>query len=292
MISGLPQIKRFRRLTDTTWKQIILICGVSSILILILLLLFIVREGIPAFSEIGFFNFITGSTWSVSANEFGVRNFIVGSFYVTFLALIMAVPTGIFCAVFLAEVAPARVRRIVRPAVELLVGIPSVVYGLVGLVLIVPQIAKIGGYGDSILAGAFVLTVMILPTIISVSEDSIRAVPRSYREGALALGATRWQMIWHVILPAARNGILASIVLGLGRGIGETMAMIMVMGNALSLAVSPLDSTRTLTTTIAMEIKYAAGLHWNALFATGVVLLIFILAINSIAVVLRRRAQV
>jgi len=290
----LPRLKRtrsLRHLTDATWKQVILICGASSILILLLLFVFIVREGMPAFSEIGFFKFISGSTWSVSQDEFGVRNFIVGSLYVTVLALIMAVPTGVFCAVFLAEVAPDWVRRIVRPAVELLVGIPSVVYGLVGLVLIVPQVAKIGGYGDSVLAAAFVLTVMILPTIISVSEDSIRAVPRTYKEGALALGATRWQMIWHVQLPAARSGILAGIVLGMGRGIGETMAVIMVLGNSLSLAVSPLDSTRTLTTSIAMEVKYAAGLHWDALFATGVVLMIFILAINSIAMVLRRRAQ-
>jgi phosphate transport system permease protein len=291
MLSSLLRTRSLRYLTDATWKQVILICGASSILILLLLLVFIVREGMPAFTEIGFFKFISGSTWSVSQNEFGVRNFIVGSLYVTVLALIMAVPTGVFCAVFLAEVAPNWVRRIVRPAVELLVGIPSVVYGLVGLVLIVPQVARIGGYGDSVLAAAFVLTVMILPTVISVSEDSLRAVPRTYKEGALALGATRWQMIWHVQLPAARSGILASIVLGMGRGIGETMAVIMVLGNSLSLAVSPLDSTRTLTTSIAMEIKYAAGLHWNALFATGVILLIFILAINSIAMVLRRRAQ-
>jgi phosphate transport system permease protein len=291
MLPSLLRPRSLRYLTDATWKQVILICGASSILILGLLLVYIVREGMPAFTEIGFFKFISGGTWSVSQNEFGVRNFIVGSLYVTVLALIMAVPTGVFCAVFLAEVAPNWVRRIVRPAVELLVGIPSVVYGLVGLVLIVPQVARIGGYGDSVLAAAFVLTVMILPTIISVSEDSIRAVPSTYKEGALALGATRWQMIWHVQLPAARSGILASIVLGLGRGIGETMAVIMVLGNSLSLAVSPLDPTRTLTTSIAMEIKYAAGLHWDALFATGVVLMIFILAINSIAMVLRRRVQ-
>jgi phosphate transport system permease protein len=187
-------------------------------------------------------------------------------------------------------VAPDRVRRIVRPAVELLVGIPSVIYGLVGLYLLVPRIAAIGGYGDSILAGAIVLTIMILPTVISISEDSIRAVPRSYKEGGLALGATRWQTIWHVQLPAARSGILAAVVLGMGRGIGETMAVIMVLGNSLSLPVSPLDSGRTLTTTIALEIKYAApGGHWEALFATGVVLLLFILGINSVALVLRRR---
>jgi phosphate transport system permease protein len=289
MIPTMPQLRKLSHLTDTTWKLVILICGASSILILLLLIIYILREGMPAFQEIGFVKFISGSTWSVREDEFGVRNFIVGSIYVTLLALAMAVPLGVFCAIFLAEVAPEWVRRIVRPAVELLVGIPSVVYGMVGLLLLVPQVAKIGGYGDSVLAAAFVLTVMVLPTIITVSEDSIRAVPQVYKEGALALGATRWQTIWHVTLPAARSGILASIVLGMGRGIGETMAIIMVIGNSLQLAVSPLDSTRTLTTSIAMEIKYAAGLHWNALFATGVVLLIFILAINSIAMVLRRR---
>ncbi len=291
MLSSLPRIVKLRQFTDTTWKYAIFICGASSILILLLLLIFIVREGLPALTEIGFFKFISGSTWSVSGDEFGVRNFIVGSLYVVALALVMAVPLGILCAVFLAEVAPDWVRRIVRPAVELLVGIPSVIYGLVGLFLLVPQIAKLGGYGDSILAGAIVLTVMILPTIISISEDSIRAVPSVYKEGALALGATRWQMIWHVVLPASWSGILAGIVLGLGRGIGETMAMIMVLGNSLSLPVLPTDSGSTLTTRIAMETKYAAGLHWEALFATGIVLMLFILAINSTAMILRRRQE-
>ncbi len=215
--------------------------------------------------------------------------FIVGSFYLTALALVMAVPIGILCAIFLAEVAPLKIRQVVRPAIELLVGIPSVVYGLVGMIFLVPQIAKIGGYGDSILAGAIVVSIMVLPTIVSVSEDSLRAVPQAYREGALALGSTRWQAIWHAVLPAARSGILAAVVLGMGRAIGETMAVYMVMGNSLLMPESPLDAGRTLTTTPALEIKYAAGVHWSALFADGIILLVFILALNSIALILRRR---
>ncbi|MGD9116120.1 MAG: phosphate ABC transporter permease subunit PstC [Dehalococcoidia bacterium] len=285
MISGA----RFRHLTDRTWKQVIILCSVSSFLILLLIALFTFREGWPAFSEIGLFKFLSGTTWSVSADEFGILPMIVGTAYVTVLALLMSVPLGVACAVFLAEVAPKRVRDIFRPAIELLVGIPSVVYGLVGLMVIVPLIGKLGGSGDSVLAAAIVLTVMVLPTIISISEDSIRAVPHGYKEGALALGATPWQVMWGVTLPAARSGILASIILGMGRAIGETMAMIMVIGNSIIIPDSPLSPARTLTGTLALELKYAAGLHWDALFATGVVLFAFILILNSFALILRRK---
>jgi len=284
-------ITNIRQFSDSAWKQVILLCGASSIVILLLIIIFTLREGLPAFSDIGFFKFISGTTWRVSQDEYGILSFIVGSIYVTALALVMSVPLGVFCAIFLAEVAPNWMRRIVRPAVELLVGIPSVVYGLVGMLLLVPRISDLGGSGDSILAAAIVLTVMVLPTIISVSEDSIRSVPRVYKEGSLALGATQWQTIWHVMLPAARSGILAAIVLGMGRAIGETMAMIMVIGNSIKMPVSPLDPARTMTGSLALEINYATGLHWNALFACGVVLLIFILALNSIAMVLRGRTQ-
>jgi phosphate transport system permease protein len=201
----------------------------------------------------------------------------------------MAVPLGIACAILLAEVAPNKVRRFLRPAVELLVGIPSVVYGLVGLVLLVPLISEIGGSGFSILTASIVLMVMVLPTIISISEDSIRAVPSIYKEGALALGATKWQTIKGVIIPAAKSGIGASIVLGMGRAIGETMAMIMVIGNSIAFPDSLLDAARTLTGNIALEINYATDTHRSALFATGVVLLIFILALNSIATIYLKR---
>jgi phosphate transport system permease protein len=280
---------RFRRLTDRTWKQVIILCSVSSFLILLLIALFTLREGWPAFKDIGIFNFLSGTAWDVGNNQFGILPMIIGTAYVTVLALLMSVPLGVACAIFLAEVAPQRIRNIFRPAIELLVGIPSVVYGLVGLLVIVPLIRNLGGSGDSVLAAAIVLTVMVLPTIISISEDSIRAVPSGYKEGALALGATRWQVIWGVTLPAARSGIMASIILGMGRAIGETMAMIMVIGNSIVIPASPLDAARTLTGTLALELKYAAGLHWNALFATGVVLFVFILILNSFALILRRK---
>ena len=281
--------KRFRYFTDWTWKQIILLSSISSFLILLLIAIFIFREGLPAFSDIGIVKFLTGTTWSEEKGEFGILPMIVGTVYVTLGALVLSVPLGIACAIFLAEVAPVRVRDVVRPAIELLVGIPSVVYGLVGMLMLVPLISKLGGSGDSILAASIVLTVMVLPTIISISEDSIRAVPRAYKEGSLALGATPWQTIWRVILPAARSGILASVILGMGRAIGETMAMIMVIGNSIIIPDSPLDPARTLTGSLALELKYAAGLQWNALFASGVVLFVFILALNSFALVLRRR---
>ncbi|MFO8009673.1 MAG: phosphate ABC transporter permease subunit PstC [Dehalococcoidia bacterium] len=282
---------RIRYVTDQAWRWAIFICGLSGILVLALVMLFILREAWPVIADVGLWDMISGTEWKPSRGEFGILQFIVGTLYVTSLALVMAVPLGIFCAIFLAEVAPLRVRQIVRPAIELLVGIPSVVYGLVGLTLLVPRIAGLPGAmtGDSILAGAIVVSIMVLPTVVSISEDSMRAVPRDYREGALALGATRWQMMWHVVLPSARSGILAAIVLGMGRAIGETMAVYMVMGNSLTMPLLPTEPARTLTTTPALEIGYAAGNHWNALFADGVVLLVFILLLNSIGMILRRR---
>ena len=214
---------------------------------------------------------------------------IIASIYVTIGALIISVPLGLFCAIYITDVAPIKIREIVRPALELLVGIPSVVYGLVGMLMLVPFIGSMGhGSGDSILAASIVLAVMVLPTIVSITEDSIDAVPKAYREGALALGSTRWQMIYHVVIPAAKSGIVASIVLGMGRAIGETMAMIMVIGNSLVIPNSIFSSARTLTGTLALELKYAEGLHWNALFATGVVLFVFILIINSMGILLLR----
>ncbi|NLL90004.1 MAG: phosphate ABC transporter permease subunit PstC, partial [Dehalococcoidales bacterium] len=224
-------------------------------------------------------------------DQYGILAMIVGSIAVTVVSMIMAVPLGIACAILLAEVAPLKVRNILRPAVELLVGIPSVVYGLVGLVLLVPIIENIGGSGFSILTASIVLMVMVLPTIISISEDSIRAVPASYREGALALGATKWQTIKGVVLPAAKSGIGAAIVLGMGRAIGETMAMIMVIGNSIAFPHSLLDAARTLTGNIALEINYATGIHESALFATGVVLFIFILLLNSAATIFLKRGS-
>jgi phosphate transport system permease protein len=279
--------REFHRISDSFWQYAVYIFGASSFLILFLIALFIVREGYPAFVKIGIWQFISGTTWDMADNIYGILPMIIGTLYVTIGALIISVPLGIFTAIFLTDVAPIKLRSAMRPAIELLVGIPSVVYGLVGMLILVPIIQKFGqGSGDSILAASIVLAVMVLPTIVSITEDSILAVPRSYREGALSLGATRWQMIWHVLIPAARPGIIASIILGMGRAIGETMAMIMVIGNSIIIPDSIFSSARTLTGTLALELKYAAGLHWNALFATGVVLFVLILILNSIGLIM------
>jgi len=285
------KVKRFelRRISDSFWKYAIYLFGASSFIILLLIALFILREGFPAFIQTGLWQFVSGTTWDVHDKSFGILPMIIASIYVTIGALIISVPLGLFCAIYITDVAPIKIREIVRPALELLVGIPSVVYGLVGMLMLVPFIGSMGhGSGDSILAASIVLAVMVLPTIVSITEDSIDAVPKAYREGALALGSTRWQMIYHVVIPAAKSGIVASIVLGMGRAIGETMAMIMVIGNSLVIPNSIFSSARTLTGTLALELKYAEGLHWNALFATGVVLFVFILIINSMGILLLR----
>jgi phosphate transport system permease protein len=279
-----------RYFTNRLAKYAVFISASVSFIVLLAIAVFIFRDGLPAFEEIGVLDFLFGTEWRPGLEKYGILVMVVGSLQVTIGALILAIPLGIACAILLAEVAPPKVRQVVRPAVELLVGIPSVVYGLVGMVLLVPAIREyFGGTGFSVLAASMVLTAMVLPTIISISEDSIRAVPAIYKEGALAMGATRWQTIWRVMLPAARSGIGASIVLGMGRAIGETMAMIMVLGNSIKFAETPLDPTRTLTGNIAVEIGYASGTHESALFATGIVLLIFILIINSIAVIVLKR---
>jgi len=255
----------------------------------------------------GLFHFLTGSEWRPDAGKLGIWLMIVGSVLVTLMAIAMGVPLALSGAIFLAEVAPDWMRNIVRPAVELLAGIPSVVYGLFGMVVLVPLIGKIPvmdakptntGYG--LFSAAIVLAVMILPTITNIAEDAIRAVPRQYKEGSLALGATHWQTIVNVILPAARSGIVAAVILGVGRALGETMAMIMVIGNSVRIA-QPLNNnlltiflsrTRTLTGNIAVEIAYATGLQEDAIFATGVVLFLMIMAVNSLArLVMRERRQ-
>ncbi|MBN1644343.1 MAG: phosphate ABC transporter permease subunit PstC [Dehalococcoidales bacterium] len=276
-------------LTDKFAKYTVLVCAASSVIILAAITVFIVLQGMPTFQKVGVFDFLFGTEWRPTYDKYGILAMIVGSTAVTIGALAQAIPLGIACAILLAEVAPNRIRSFLRPAVELLVGIPSVIYGLIGMVLIVPAVRHIGGSGFSILAACLVLTAMVLPTIISISEDSIRAVPHAYKEGALALGATRWQTISRVLLPSARSGIIASIVLGMGRAVGETMAMIMVIGNAIAFPKSPLDPARTLTGNIAVEINYATGTHESALFATGIVLLIFIIVLNTITTVVLRR---
>jgi len=264
--------------------------ALASILMLVLITAFIVVEGAPIFAEVGVKNFIFGMTWAPSRGEFGIFPMIVGTVSVTLGAAIIGVPIGICCSIFLAEFAPVQLRNIFRPAIQLLAGIPSVVFGFWGLLFVVPFIRNhLGGPGLSILAGSVILGIMILPTIISISEVSLLAVPRSYKEGALALGMTHWQTVRSVMLPAAKSGIVAAVILGIGRAVGETMALIMVVGNAVALPESILDPVRTLTTNIGIEMGYASGEHQQALFATGIVLFVIIMILNSFAQYVTRK---
>ena len=269
-----------------------LLVALSSISILALIAFFIFVEGVPLIWKVGLESFLLGDRWYPSKGSFGIFPMIIGSFWVTAGALMVGVPLGVACAVFLCEITHPNVAMVLRPMIQLLAAIPSVIYGFWGLIVLVPLIREnLGGPGLSILAGSLVLGIMILPTIISISEDSLRALPRTYKEGALSLGATHWQSIWRVLVPAARSGIVASIILGMGRAIGETMAMIMILGNAAQLPHSILQSARTLTTNIGIEMGYATGDHRQALFATGVVLFFIIMGLNSVALVVSRKGR-
>jgi phosphate transport system permease protein len=269
-----------------------LLIALSSISILALIAFFIFVEGLPLIWKVGVRTFLLGDRWFPSQGSFGIFPMIMGSFLVTVGALIVGVPLGVGCAIFLCELTPRPLATAVRPMIQLLAAIPSVIFGFWGLITLVPMIrTHLGGPGLSVLAGSLVLGIMILPTIISISEDSLRALPRTFKEGALSLGATHWQTIWRVLLPAARSGIVSSIILGMGRAIGETMAMIMILGNAVQMPYSILDSTRTLTTNIGIEMGYATGDHRQALFATGVILFFIIMALNSLALVVSRKGR-
>ncbi len=271
-----------------------LLCALTSIVAVLLICLFLFANGIPAIKEIGPVAFLLGKDWSPSNTppSFGIFPMILGSIYVTGGAVIVGVPIGILTAVFLAKFCPKVLYRVLKPAVELLAGIPSVVYGFFGLVVIVPLVRELfGGSGSSILTASVLLGVMILPTVIGVSESALRAVPNSYYEGALALGATHERAVFFSVLPAAKSGILAGIVLGIGRAIGETMAVVMVAGNQARMPAGLLRGIRTLTSNIIIEMGYAADLHRGALIATGVVLFVFILLINTAFSLLNRRMR-
>lgn len=271
-------------------SRLLFLAASSSIAILALIAIFIFKEGVPIMVRSGVGHFLLGHEWAPLAGKFGILPFIVGSLWITAGALILGVPLGVACAIFLAEFAPRRMGDILKPAIELLAGVPSVVYGFLGVMWLAPIIrSRFGGPGLSILAASCVLALMILPTIVGVSIDAIRAVPKSYKQGSLALGATRWQTVWRVILPAARSGILAGVILGMGRAVGETMAVIMVSGNATQIPHSIFDSVRTLTANIAIEMGYATGAHREALFATGVVLFLFIMILNTVALKVAKR---
>lgn len=265
-------------------ERALLVSALSAVSMLALIAVFILIEGAPVMLKHGVGAFLTGTRWAPTKGSFGILPMIVASIVVTVGAMVIAVPLGLACAVFLAEVAPRRAANFLRPAIQLLAGIPSVVYGFVGILFLVPLIREnLGGPGLSVLAAVIILGVMVLPTLIGIAEDAIEAVPRTYKEGALALGCTHSQAIRRVILPAARGGIIAAIILAMGRAVGETMAVIMVIGNAAIVPYSVLDPARTLTSNIALEMGYAAGDHQKALFATGVVLFVFIMMLNSIA---------
>lgn len=271
------------RLPDKVIERSLLLLATSSIAILALITIFIFREGGPLIIKIGLGNFF-GTDWHPLQGHFGIALMIVGTMVVTAGALLVGVPLGLACSIVLAEMAPPRARAVLKPIIELLAGIPSVVYGFMGIVVLLPWIrSHLGGTGASALAGAIILGIMVLPTIIGISVDALQAVPRSYREASVALGATQWQTIRRVVLPAARSGIVAAVILGMGRAVGETMAVIMVAGNSVQMPHSALDSVRTLTANIALEMGYAAGDHRAALFATGIVLFIIIMMLNGAA---------
>jgi phosphate transport system permease protein len=260
-----------------------------SIVSVLLICIFLLANGLPAIKEIGIKNFLLGEIWRPSSNEFGILPMIVGSLYVTLGALIIGVPIGIFTAVFMAKFCPPVFYKLLKSAINLMAGIPSVVYGFFGLVVLVPFVRNyIGGYGMGVLTASILLGIMILPTIVSVSESAIRAVPNHYYEGGLALGASHERSIFFVVLPAAKRGILASVILGLGRAVGETMAVIMVAGNQAILPSSLTSGVRTLTTNIVMEMGYSSGLHRQALIGTAVILFLFVLIVNIAFSLLRK----
>ncbi|HEY8923521.1 MAG TPA: phosphate ABC transporter permease PstA [Polyangia bacterium] len=271
--------------------RVLLVIASSSIAALASIGVFIVREGAPLVNEIGLARFLS-SDWHPTAGHFGIASMVVGSAAVTAGALVFGLPLGLGCAIVLGEMSPPRARSILKPLIEILAGIPSVVYGFVGIVVVLPWIRRnLGGPGASGLAAAAILGVMILPTITAISLDALRAVPSSYREGSLAMGATRWQTIRRVVLPAARSGIVAAVILAIGRAVGETMAVVMVAGNAVLLPRSPLDPVRTLTANLALEMGYATEDHRAALFATAIVLFVIIVALNALAGLARGRRR-
>jgi phosphate transport system permease protein len=283
------------KLHEKIIEKLILASAVTATVSVALITIFIFQSGLPVLADYGVFRFIFGSLWSPTNGSYGILPLISGTLSVTLGALVIGVPTGIACAVFLAEILPKKPARGFKSAIELLAGIPSVVYGFFGLVVVVPAIRNYvlplyqifapdaSTTGFSILAGAVILAVMILPTIVSISENSISAVPYEYKEASLALGANKMETAMRVLIPAAKSGILSSVILGMGRAIGETMAVLLITGNMAKVPGSILDPVATLTGTIAMEMGYAAPTHQQALFAVGIVLFIIIMLLNVIA---------
>lgn len=277
---------------ETAMKWVFMAAASLSILAVGLICVFLFANGIPAMGKIGIFDFLLGQKWKPTSGIYGIFPMIIGSIYVTAGAILVGVPLGILCAIFLAWFCPQKLYKVIKPAVELLAGIPSIVYGFFGLVVLVPMMQHLfGGGGKGVLTASVLLGIMILPTIIGVSESAIRAVPLSYYEGSLGLGATHERSVFFAVLPAAKKGILSGVILGVGRAIGETMAVIMVAGNQPVVPGSIFSGVRTMTANIVMEMGYAADLHREALLATAVVLFVFILIINLCFSMLERRAD-
>lgn len=279
-----------QKVKEGIMHALFLICACVSILAVVLICVYLFASGVPAIGEIGVTDFLFGTKWKPSSGYYGIFPMIIGSILVTGIAVVIGVPIGILCAVFMSHYCPKKLYRFVKPAINLLAGIPSIVYGFFGLVVIVPIMKELfGGSGKSLLTAGILLGIMILPTVIKTTESSLNAVPKSYYEGALALGATHERSVFFASLPAAKSGILAAIILGVGRAIGETMAVILAAGNQTVIPKSITSGIRTLTSNIVMEMGYAGGLHREALIATGVVLFVFILIINLCFSALKRR---
>jgi phosphate transport system permease protein len=277
---------------ERVMSGVFLIAASMSIISLLLIIVFMFTNGIPVMVEYGFDEFLFGTVWRPTASEpqFGLLPMIMGSIYATIGAAVLGVPVGILTAIFMAEYCPPKLYKVLKPAVSLMASIPSIVYGFFALQLLVPVVRDyIGGNGYSLLTAMILLAIMILPTVIELSESAIRAVPRSYYDGSVALGATHERTVFTVIVPAASSGVISSVVLGIGRAIGETMAVVLIAGNQPLMPDGLLQGIRTLTTNIVLEMSYASGDHRSALIATGVVLFVFILIINTIFLVIKNR---
>lgn len=284
--------KRKLRIGEKSIESLMLLCAFISVIAVLLITYLIFNEGLPIFSKVSLWDFLSGTTWWPKKEIFGIFPMIVGSIYTTVIALVIGIPIGLGCAIFLAEIAPKRVAAILRRCIELLAGIPSVVYGFFGMVVLVPIVRMVDPEsGFCVLAGGIILAIMILPTIISISEVSLRAVPHIYKDGSLALGASKWQTIRKVSLPTARSGIFAGIVLGIGRAVGETMAVILVAGSIPIIPTSLFEPVRTLTVNIVIEMGYVVtgSDHYHALFGTAIVLFVFIMIINAAVIMLGRK---
>ena len=282
-------MKKYR---ESIMRAGFLVAACVSILAVVLICGFLFVNGFPAIAEIGPLKFLGGIIWKPQEGQFGILPMIIGSIYATAIAILVGVPIGLLCSVFMAKFCPKKLYRILKPAISLLAGIPSIVYGFFGLVVIVPMMQNLfGGSGKSVLTAGILLGIMILPTIIEISESSIRAVPQSYYEGSLALGATHERSVYCAMLPAAKSGIMAGVILGIGRAIGETMAVVMIAGNQTVIPTSLLSGVRTMTANIVMEMGYATDLHRGALIGTGVVLFVFILLINVCFSLIKKKEQ-